>query len=113
MSSSKTKTSYSVVYFMNGGYVIILYSRCHIIGNSLTSSSPPHVCACPKLGPILISRPNIAVYFGGGGEGVKDLCCEVVVRFVDICGIVFYHHCLSSLFIAFYFKNQNILKIMK
>jgi hypothetical protein len=63
-------------------------------GIPLTGLTPPHICACPKTGPGF-STPYVMVFFFWV---FSELTWEVIVRFVDIGGIVD-HYCLNFLFI--------------
>ena len=56
------------------------------VGISLTGLTPPHLCACPRT--CISNFIYCGVFFV-----FSELSWEVVVRFVDIGGIVD-HHCL-------------------
>ena len=62
-------------------------------GIPLTSLTPTYCCACPKAGPGFPTSYAVVFFF------VSELRSEVVVRFVDIGGIVDHHYhyfnCLS------------------
>ena len=60
----------------------------------IPSLIPPHFCACPKQGSGF-STSHVMVFFM-----FNDLRWEVIVRFIDIGGIVDYH-CLDFLIIIY------------
>ena len=64
----------------------------------LTSFTLPHFCVFPKLG-LDFQRHMPWSFFV-----FRELRWEVIVRFVDIGGLVD-HHCLNFLFITFYHFN--------
>jgi hypothetical protein len=67
--------------------------RGGLVGSPLTGLTPPHCCACPKLGPRFPTSYVLVLY-------CVQLRWEVIVRFVDI-DVICDHHCLNFLFLSF------------
>ena len=91
---------YANIYNICRFSIVCLYLYCRSRSNCqerrvvipLTSLSPPHVCACSK------SKPGFSTSYVVVFSMFNYLRLKVVVRFVDIRGIVD-HHCLNFLFI--------------
>ena len=70
------------------GYLLLVYV-CIGVVDSVILFNPCILCACHKLRPGFSTSHAVVVYIV-----FNELKWEVVVSFVDICGIV-YHHCLQ------------------
>jgi len=80
----KVKVQHAFTYWLKG-----------MVGIPLNGTTRQHLCACPNPGPEFPSDYIVDLFV------FDDFMWEVVVRFVDIGGIV-YHHCFHLLFVIYY-----------